>query len=124
MFGDSETASLFFADNRLDPSLDVSIKGGYRDVLTLVDVNGHIAELQFTLQDLVEIKEEGGGHKVYEDGRVVQAFDRRTYQFIGGPSVDVAKRIKLGMLKDVAMLSTEEPASEAPGEPSPEAGSG
>jgi len=42
--------------------------GGYRDVFTNVNVNGHIAEMQVNVRKMYEAKE-GAGHKFYEELR-------------------------------------------------------
>lgn len=52
-------------DRFLDPKND-----GYRDMLLNLEVNGHVAELQLHLEDVVEVKE-GPGHELYEQKREI-----------------------------------------------------
>merc|ERR1719324_281456 len=44
--------------------------GDYRDLLTLVRIDGHACELQFNLQSIVDIKESKEGHGIYEVTRL------------------------------------------------------
>eukprot|EP00746_Dinoflagellata_sp_MGD_P006347 gnl/MRDRNA2_/MRDRNA2_112367_c0_seq1.p1 gnl/MRDRNA2_/MRDRNA2_112367_c0~~gnl/MRDRNA2_/MRDRNA2_112367_c0_seq1.p1 ORF type:complete len:917 (-),score=150.59 gnl/MRDRNA2_/MRDRNA2_112367_c0_seq1:293-3043(-) len=53
-----------FADRYQEPL------GSYRDILTLVRINGHVCELQFNVKQVIDIKESKVGHGEYEKVRL------------------------------------------------------
>ena len=64
-FNGVRVSVVFFADRYQNP-----FKGGYKDLLCLIRVNGYVCELQLNIDDMLEIKE-GAGHKQYELERKV-----------------------------------------------------
>ena len=51
-------------------------KGGYKDLLCLIRVNGFVCELQLNIDEMLTIKE-GAGHAQYEKIRKVNEDNKR-----------------------------------------------
>ena len=54
-----------------DPHKNILTGGGYRDINVLLRVVHHVCELQFNLQQIIDVKESAAGHGNYERIRLL-----------------------------------------------------
>ena len=102
--------------HRMSPTFNAEGVGGYRDVLTNVQCNGHLCEVQVNLNAFVEVKS-GGGHAVYNIARMVHAFDPLMSTFVAGydDCSEGLVRVSQGVVKNLQLFRKEEwPANEGP----------
>jgi hypothetical protein len=102
---------------RLDPAVNVSAAGGYRDVQFLIagerDMKGgpkyFVGEIQINLAANMKIKTglvtEGGGYALYMQAVGAGAYSVATDAYVGPVTPIVAAMIKTGLLLDVAIVS-------------------
>ena len=85
-----ELWELMSVTNRLNPAYDADPFGGYRDMLLNVRHGQlrHIAEVQITLEPLLDVKT-SGGHEAYRLARELNLFDADVFSFTGGLTDEV-----------------------------------
>jgi len=108
--------------NRFDPGYDALPSGGYRDfqMLCLIrDATGawRYAELQVNLRRMVQIKQGldehgvakpgGGGHGLFNQARLIDAFSARTLRYNGKLSDKVIDMVRTGVLLAMDVANTE-----------------
>ena len=95
--------------NRVAADFDAMDAGGYRDVLLNIAFKegGHLVELQLNLEAFVEIKG-SGGHAAYSTGRMLQAFERNVYSFIGSTNQASCEDIACGLTKRAMLIEMDD----------------
>lgn len=102
--GDPNLKVLLVKD-RLRPTFDASLTGGYRDVLINARhlPSGHILEIQITLKTLLAIKNSDLGHASYELVRRLDLNDQSNTKVRGAATAQVIKGVKRGKIKDLTV---------------------
>jgi hypothetical protein len=97
-----EELDVILMKNRLMPEFDASETGGYRDMLLNCRdrANGHIVEIQITLEGLLAVKT-GCGHTQYKLVRVLELNDPGVTKLVGDLTPASIEEIRCGLIKTV-----------------------
>jgi len=103
--------AVFKAKNRFEKPTD----DGYRDILMVVNIGGHLCELQLNTQAILAAKEQGLGHKLYEITRqlapIAKDENNGDFAFMAMGYIDSFRKISVKLYRNAAMSSVISSAS-------------
>ncbi|GEM_PF-5957298 len=107
----SKDPAVYKCKNRFENPTD----DGYRDVLMVVNVGGHLCELQLNTEGIIEAKERGLGHKLYEVTRqlipIAKDENNGDFAFMAMGYIESFRKISVKLYRNAAMSSSISSAS-------------
>ena len=108
----SKDPAVFKSKNRFEKPTD----DGYRDILMVVNVGGHLCELQLNTHAILEAKEKGLGHKIYEVTRQLEPVAKDEAKngdmsYIAQGYIDACRKVSVKLYRNAAMSSAISSAS-------------
>lgn len=104
--------AVYKAKNRFEkPTSD-----GYRDIMMVVNVGGHLCELQLNTHAILDAKEKGLGHKLYEITRELEPIAKQSsgdgdFDFVAQGYIDALRKVSVKVYRNAAMSSSSSSAS-------------